>query len=350
MWVAAGNDADRNVISAHSVALDVAEVDPIVLRETEKVRLVFLPTVHSGDDPLRGYFVYQCKGKNDEWEEIRGESLRRLKKGEGYALELRSAEVSTLMSGLLSLKGLYEKHGVPFGEQTYVRRDTLPQIVRTIVDYPNSELADALSELDEDDILSLGRTVDISKLDALLSEWGENRDNPDEHFWQSLLTRNAWVFSQLTGSPVVLLGERAYVGGKGIDNKGGGQVDYLLRNELTDNVSFVEIKTPMTELVAGSYRSSGSFALGAEVSGGVVQVLGYKESFDNEYTSLLANSEAVFRSHNARCYLLAGSIGAMPDEAMRAFELFRNALAGVQILAFDEVEKRLRGIKDALQP
>lgn len=130
------------------------------------------------------------------------------------------------MTGLLALKGLYEKHGVPFGEQTYVRRDTLPQIVRTIVDSPNSELADALSALDEDDVLSLGHTVEISKLDALLDEWDANRNNADESFWQDLLTRNAWVFSQLTGSPVVLLKERAHTfGGKGIDNKGGGQVD-----------------------------------------------------------------------------------------------------------------------------
>jgi hypothetical protein len=344
------DDADRSTISAHSVALDVAEADPIILRQTDKVRLVFLPTVHSGDTPLRGVFVYQCKGKHDEWEDMRGESLRRLKKGEGYALELHSAEVSTLMTGLLTLKRLYEKHGVPFGEQTYVRRDTLPQIVRTIIDSPNSELADALSALDEGEVLRLGNTVEISKLDALLDEWDANRINADEGFWQDLLTRNAWVFSQLTGSPVVLLKERAYIGGKGINNKGGGQVDYLLRNELTDNVSFVEIKTPATELVAGNYRSSGSFALNSEISGGVVQVLGYKQSFDNEYSSLLANSDVEFRSHNARCFLIAGCIGNMPNEAMRAFELFRNALAGVQLLAFDEVEKRLRGIRDALTP
>lgn len=317
----------RHAISTRSVARDVAETDPIVLRETERVRLVFLPAVHEGSDPLRGYFIYQRKGVHDDWEGVSGESLGRLKSGEGFKLELHSAEVTRLMDGLLARKALYEKHGVAFGQQTFVRSDNLPEVVRNIVEFPESELADALSALIVDDVLSLSRTVDVSRLDQLLDEWAANRRNADEGFWQELLTRNAWVFSQLTGSPVVLVNERAYVGGKGVDDRGGGKVDYLVRNQLTDNVSFVEIKAPATPIVAGTYRSSGSFALSSEMTGGVVQVLGYKESFDKEFFSLSARSDAVFRSHNARCYLVAGTVAGLADAAVRAFDLFRNASA-----------------------
>jgi hypothetical protein len=64
----------------------------------------------------------------------------------------------------------------------------LPEVVRKILDEPDSELAKALQALDPESLLSLGRSVDLSKLDALLLEWDANEDNDDEGFWQDLLT------------------------------------------------------------------------------------------------------------------------------------------------------------------
>jgi hypothetical protein len=327
-----------DLISTRSVSADVVETEPIVLRETEKIRLVFLSSIVERSDPLRGYFVYQRKGKHDVWEDIRTISLATLKSGEGYALELHSGELSTLMDGLLARKELFERYGILFGDQKFIRKATLPNVVQSLVDSPGSEFEEALHGLNEADILSLSHRVDLSKLDALLNEWRDNQDNGDEGYWQDLLTRNAWVFSQLTGSPVVLLEEKAYVGGKSIANTGGGEIDYLVRNELTDNVSFIEIKTPATPIVSQKYRSSGSFVLDKDVTGGMIQVLGYKQIFDNEY----------YRSYNARCYLIIGRASNLDTGEARSFELFRNALAGVQVLTFDEVERRLVGIREAL--
>jgi antiviral defense system Shedu protein SduA len=220
-------------ISTTSVARGVAYTDPIVLREGPVSRLVFLPTLLDREHPLRGSFVYQRKSRLDDWEDVRGLSLGHLKAGEGYVLELHSAEVSLLLQGLLERRDVYEKHGVEYGTHEYVSRDNLPQIVRGIIDFPESELADVLRELDEEDVLSFGHKVDVSKLDSALMEWRNNSGNGDEDFWQDLLSRNAWVFSHVTGSPVVVVQEKAYVGGKSIANVGGGQVDYLCRNELT---------------------------------------------------------------------------------------------------------------------
>jgi Domain of unknown function (DUF4263) len=205
--------------------------------------------------------------------------LTALKAGEGYALELRSDEVATLLREIEARKGIYEEHGIVFGRRDYFAETDLPEVVRKILQEPDSELAKALQALDPAELLSLGRSVDLSKLDALLEEWGASEETrkDDEDFWQDLLKRNAWVFSQLTGSPVVLLQERAYVGGKGIANTGGGLIDYLVQNELTDNVSLVEIKTPGAELCGGEYRA-GTYPPAKEVVGGVVQVLGYRDT------------------------------------------------------------------------
>src|SRR3954464_6493040 len=94
-------------ISTRSVSRDVVETDPIVLRESDTRRLVFLPTMlDRPDDPLRGCFVYQRKLAANSWQDIRGESLTSLKSGEGWILELRSAEVSRLLEGLLARRRL----------------------------------------------------------------------------------------------------------------------------------------------------------------------------------------------------------------------------------------------------
>lgn len=340
--------SERRIIT-DSVAPNALETDPIVLRETSTTRLVFKAMiVDKRDSPVRGCFVWQRKRRDDVWEDITGEVLTRLKAGEGYVLELRSSEVSALLQAIQDRREIYEAHGIRYGQRDYFAGADLPDIVRRILQEPDSELAAALRALDPESLLSLGHSVDISKLDALLEEWEINENNNEEGYWQDLLTRNSWVFSQLTGTPVVLVRERAYVGGKGISNRGGGIVDYLLANALTENASLVEIKTPGAALCTSQYRTSGAYGIGDDVVGGVVQVLGYRETFMREIVTLRESSDT-FQAFSPRCFLLVGTVGSLPNQdARRSFELFRSTQAMVEILAFDEVRARLKGIRDVL--
>ena len=158
-------------ITTESVAVGAEETDPIVLRESETRRLVFnAKIVDKPEAPVRGYFVWQRKRAEDEWEDITGEALTRLKAGEGYSLELRSDEVATLLEGIQARKEIYEGHGIVFGQREYVAETALPEVVRKILEEPDSELARALQALDPPELLNLGRSVDLSKLDALLEE------------------------------------------------------------------------------------------------------------------------------------------------------------------------------------
>jgi hypothetical protein len=336
-------------ITTESVAVSAQETDPIVLRESVSRRLVFQAMiVDKPEAPVRGYFVWQRKRKDDEWENITGETLTRLKAGEGYVLELRSGELAAFLAGIGARKQIYEKHGIVFGQRDYVAEAKLPEVVRKILKEPDSELAKALQALDPGELLDLGRSVDLSKLDALLDEWDANEEasEDDEDFWQALLTRNAWVFSQLTGSPVVLLQERAYIGGKGISNTGGGLVDYLVQNELTDNVSLVEIKTPSASLCGTEYRD-GTYPPARGTAGGVVQVLGYRDTLLHEIRNLRGTTET-FQAYNPRCYLIVGRVASLGVEQKKSFELFRTAQSGVQVVTFDEVRARLQSIRDVL--
>ena len=63
-----------------------------------------------------------------------------------------------------------------------------------------------------------------------LAIWETNKDNDDEEFWQTTLSQNSFVFSQIFSFPVVVLGGKVYVGGKGIDNRGGNLLDFLCAN------------------------------------------------------------------------------------------------------------------------
>lgn len=112
-------------IETHSTSARTTECSPIVLREKDRVRLVFLPTlIENPDNPrssVKGSFVYQRKGKNDEWMPLSTESLAALKKGEGYRLDLHSAELAALGDGLRSLYLLVREQGLPRGHQVFVR-------------------------------------------------------------------------------------------------------------------------------------------------------------------------------------------------------------------------------------
>src|SRR4051794_15293493 len=134
-------------ISTTSVHREVVHTSPIVLRESPDGtrRLVFYATIVDRPDSLRGCFVYQRKPKGDEWQDVRDIPMSSLKSGEGYAIQLRSSEFSTLIDGLLARKAIFEQQGIVFGEHQYVSVADLPGIVKGIIDSPGSELAGVLA-------------------------------------------------------------------------------------------------------------------------------------------------------------------------------------------------------------
>lgn len=106
-------------------------------------------------------------------------------------MELHTEEVGALMDGLLARKQLYERNGIRWGDRVFIDRDSLPQVVRSLVDSPDAELIEALATLQPEAIIALGRKVDLSQLDTLLGEWLENAENNDEGYWQDLLAEHA---------------------------------------------------------------------------------------------------------------------------------------------------------------
>jgi hypothetical protein len=176
-----------------------------------------------------------------------------------------------------------------------------------------------------------------------------NLNNGDEGFWQDLLETNSWVISQVYAQPLVIIRGQAYVGGKGIDNRGGNVVDYLYKNALTSNALLIEIKTPLTKLLAPAAYRNRVFACSVDLSGATQQLLGARATLIQDYDVLTRRDPGRFEVFSPRALLIAGWLPPADDgERRRSFELFRSSLRDVDVVTFDELIAKARALYDLL--
>ena len=157
---------------------------------------------------------------------------------------------------------------------------------------------------------------------------------------QDFFTKNSWILSNILSMPVVSMGQKIYVGGTNITNKGGREADFLFKNNLTKNVFILEIKTPLKKLIDSStpYRSPDRFSMGKELTGGIVQVLDQKDNLQKAFYSLVHGAD--FKSFNPKSVLIIGRISNLSEEQIKSFELFRSNLKDVEVITYDELLDR----------
>lgn len=369
-------------IETRSTSLKTAECSPISLRQLDHVRLVFVPTlVENEANPeacVRGHFVYQKKRTKDEWAPIASTALSSLKSGEGFRLELHSQELLTLLKALGPLYRLYRQQGIPRGRSTFVRVEaglarffalgesdltafleshkddattTLLKLLRWLATSPKAgEAASKLATMAPGQLPDLTALIGLAALKDALSYWEQQGTNSSEEFWQHALTERAYVLSQVFAYPVVVIKSKAYVGGKGISNKGGNIVDFLASVESTDAVVLIEIKTPQTPLLGQEYRD-GVFPLSTDMTGAVAQVLRYRQSLMKEFHSIMAERAKPPTLGEPRCLVVAGLAGRELTSGVKRenFELQRERLQGVSIVTYDELFRRLKNVMALFQ-
>lgn len=165
----------------------------------------------------------------------------------------------------------------------------------------------------------------------------------NEEKWQEFFKENAWIFSQLFAYPTVLFKDRAYVGGKTIQDKDGKVVDFLYKNRLTKNSALIEVKTHTTKLLGNKpYRGTDVFHMDKELSGAIGQVLDQKETYCKKFDSLRGEND--ISSFNPKCIVIIGRISDVREEQSKAFELMRSSLKDVEIITFDELYARIKSI------
>ena len=160
----------------------------------------------------------------------------------------------------------------------------------------------------------------------------------------------AYVLSQAFAYPIILIGSKAYVGGKQVSNTGGNIVDFLAVTESTNAAVLIEIKTPGTRLLGQEYRS-GIYPLSADLSGAVAQVLKYRQSFISNFHSIMQESSRRMTIGEPRCLVIAGNTSReLREHAKREnFELQRERLQSVTIITYDELFSRLGSLVTLLE-
>jgi len=177
----------------------------------------------------------------------------------------------------------------------------------------------------------------IKKFEKLMSAKNDN-----EKQWQTFFGANSWVFSHLFPFEVILRKQEAYVGGKTIDNGEGRVVDYLFENGFKDNYALIEIKTHNKQLLKNTaYRKPDVFSYSDDLSGGISQCLDQKEVF------LIENGSKA-KILDPKCILVIGLKSNLNENQSRCFELLRSNQKNVDIVTFDELLAKLKGLLKVL--
>lgn len=373
------HDMTTDTVDVISTSTVTANTSPITLSQTEILRFKFLPTlVDNKKEPnksVSGKLLYEKKRKNDSHfpSETAGSSVKvsrgAVKVGAWMEFQLNTSETYELYQGLKHLYALYDDIGeIPYGSATYTRVDSsLRQFLSIIQNDPSAarmigneenydlfktllrlitqtssldSLKKSLAELQDENAQHLAMSLNIVKLQRVATLMADNLDNNSEEFWQTTVFKeNQWVLAQIFACPCTIFSDKAYVGGKGVDNSGGNLCDFIYQNRLSQNVALIEIKTPCTEIIGNSYR--GTYSFSHELSGAVNQVLNYRDNLTKSYYTLCHQSASQFEVLSPKCVVIIGKLASMNSTQIAAFESFRNSLSGVQILTFDELYQRV---------
>lgn len=376
-----------DTIDVMSSSSNTADVSPIPLKTSDKTRLRFVPImVNNPNDPqksVEGKIVFERKKKADTQfpsehpSAVSKITKSSIKTGDWLELKLNTSETLALYEGLGRVYGLFRQLGsVPTGFATFTRVDSVfknfleimqndPQAAVMLGDKSNYELVkillekitstssfeglrESLSNLQNENLNNLSVSLNIERLQRVAQLMADNLDNSSEEYWQSAIFKdNQWILAQIFSKPCTIFQDKAYMGGKGINNSSGNVCDFIYKNNLSNNVAIIEIKTPCAKLCGAKYR--GTYSMSHELSGAVNQVLNYKDSLTKQYCIINNYSEESFKVLLPECVVVIGNMSSLSPEEIEAFELYRNSLNGVIVITFDELYKRIQGLVDILK-
>jgi hypothetical protein len=199
--------------------------------------------------------------------------------------------------------------------------------------------------LEKQKLISTKENIEKKFIEDVLKQFEKllSKKRLKEEKWQEFFKENAWIFSQLFAYPAVLIVDKAYVGGKDIENVEGKIVDFLYANNLTRNSALIEIKMHSSKLLSKKpYRGSDVFNMDKELSGAISQVLDQKETYCKKFDSIRERDDIV--SFNPKCVVIIGKISSLSNKQFKAFELIRSSLKDIDIITFDELYERIKSI------
>ena len=339
----------NNEIIATPESYYTSTLSPVVLSESEHIQVSFAgKQVDNRADKqknIKGRLVIKKKAKKELFEDIEKYGRKDLRIHDWVEIELDTEETYKLWQGLDHYFACFSgKLTDPAREIVFVEKSPEYEKLRTLL----SDRVGLERIIEKMDTSTLNAVLNIDNLKRVRRIMKKNMDNDNEaSFWQPFFEENSWILSQLFHAPVMFFKGKRYVGGKGIEGHGGQNTDFVYKNDITDNVAIIEIKSPRKPIFDQQYRQA--YKVSSEISGGIAQLLLQKDNLIKQYTSLLANSDEYFRATNVESYLVCGTVGNLGKKEKDAYENFRNELRSVHIIGFDELLKKVENLLKLLE-
>jgi hypothetical protein len=196
--------------------------------------------------------------------------------------------------------------------------------------------------------------IDISYTVSTLSRFKEellkliSKTDASEEEFQLLLKVDAKIFSLIFNSPVIFFSDKAYIGGKTLENKHGKIVDYLFNNSLTNDAIIIEIKRANENFLTNEYRD-GIYKISPEISGAINQLLKYRLEYVQNFNHALCtygqnggDTSLHPNAYSPKCILISGKISELDSpNKKQSFSLFKNSLKDLEIITYDEIIQKI---------
>jgi hypothetical protein len=179
-----------------------------------------------------------------------------------------------------------------------------------------------------------------------------NENSKNEIAWQYFFEKNAWIFGYGLDYRFQNILQREF---SASDTDGAGKEQVNADFLIGDNhyTTFVELKTPDTELFTNVKNRSNSWCLSSNLTYAVSQILEQKASGQIKLEGIIHDSLGEIisqKSYDSKCVLIIGNleneIKKTDDSAKirqikkKTFELFRRNSRNIEIITFDELYDR----------
>ena len=376
-----GNETDLKInFDMLPTSNKTIEVRPLVLRENEKLRMLYIPKiVDKGNDwnnSIEGSVVVQRKMKTEKWSHIKEINLTNLKAGEWVKMNLSSSELLLINEYSNKLREMCIKEGMLWkiaNKQILildedVNKEDIKKIIPALKESPNikyiieellrdkdlidllfqnkEKIKETLSNISEDNKKEILEELNLELINPKrLKEKIDKKDQESkkESFWQEEFESNPHILSVAIPNILQIISDQTYMGGKRIDNRGSSIADFVYKKGI-DNVCIIEIKTPLTKIIEKNKYRDNVYVPSQELTSSIVQVKEQKDSLMKNYNAIWRESheEGInFKAFDPKCYLIIGNTSDLNTKQLESFNLFRNELRTVEVITYDELLSKM---------
>lgn len=349
---------------------DIEELEEVGLSPESHLRYVMRTwkfpdtTGNFSNKNLQAEFLHQRRGPNDEeWKDPDGFTYaRHLKKDQAIKVRLGPNKLMSVFTALAKrydemggLAEILEEVGIETFDPTSATlvKGHQNTLLRTMIE-SNPEFWEHLAALQDCEMPSVILNQQTKqKQQAALDQFERhmNAEDWDEAAWGKYFKHNEWIFG--LGLTYVYLPDvqaEAYVGGSGINRRGGNHLDFLRRTDGSHSfTTFVEIKKPDSKLLATRpYRDPNIFRIAPELAGGISQLQHYCDTFVTQSGRDAETQESIGAEiYHPKALLVIGNLAELDSRnKRRTFELFRRQVSNPEVITFDELLARARYIVD----